>query len=81
MSVSSNTNNSQPPGGEHECTEVGQQQVIPGTERISDAELARRRAASKAEGQSEAGRRRFVCRGANQTDLVDLVGKCNPIKP
>jgi hypothetical protein len=62
-----------------ESTRAGEQHVIPG-EKVSDAEIAKRRARALLKpkvGQKPADEGRD---GANQADLIDLAGRPNPAK-
>jgi hypothetical protein len=61
------------PVGEPERTEVGQQHVIPGTERISDAELAKRRAEQplKPKATQKPADEGLFSDESKQTDLID----------
>jgi hypothetical protein len=71
-----------PPEAERPSTEAGEQHVIPGAERISDAEFARRKAAEalKAEVNQKPADEGLFGDGANQTDLVELAGRPNRVK-
>ena len=60
-----------------ECTSAGEQHVIPGAEKISDAEVAKRKAAEPLKpkvGQKPADECLFG-HWSYQTDLVDLAAK------
>jgi hypothetical protein len=61
------------PVTEPERTEVGQQYVIPGTERISDAELAKQRAEQplKPKAKQKPADEGLFSDESMQTDLVD----------
>ena len=66
-----------------ESTHAGEQHVIPGAEKVSDAEIAKRRAGESLKpkvGQKPANEGLFGDR-AIQIDLVDLVGKLKSAKP
>jgi hypothetical protein len=66
-----------------ESTRAGEQHVIPGAEKVSDAEIAKRRARALLKpkvGQKPADEGLFGD-GANQADLIDLAGRPNPAKP
>ena len=66
-----------------ESTDAGEQHVIPGAEKVSDAEVAKRKAGEplklKAE-QKPADEGSFGDR-ANQTDLIDRAGRLEAVKP
>lgn len=78
-----NPDQSLPPEAERPSTEAGEQHVIPGAEKISDAELAKRKAAKalKAKVNQKPADEGLFGDEANQTDLVDLAGKPKSIKP
>jgi hypothetical protein len=66
-----------------ETTSVGEQHVIPGAEKISYAELAKRKAEEPLKpkvGQKPADEGLFGDR-ANQTDLFDLAGRPKAAEP
>jgi hypothetical protein len=64
---------SRPPRGDPERTGAGQQHVIPGTERISDAELAKRRAEQplKPKAKQKPADEGLFSDKSKQTDLID----------
>ena len=65
-----------------ESTHAGQQRVIPGAEKVSDAEIAKRRAREPLKpkvGQKPADEGLFGD-GATQTDIIDLAGRPKPAK-
>jgi hypothetical protein len=66
-------NNNPPPGGQPERTGVGEQHVIPGAERISDAELAKRRAEQplKPKAKQKPAEEGLFSDESKQTDLID----------
>jgi hypothetical protein len=66
-------NSNQPPRGEPERTGAGEQHVIPGTERISDAELAKRRTKQplKPKAAQKPADEGWFSDENKQTDLVD----------
>jgi hypothetical protein len=62
---------------------AGEQYVIPGAEKVSDAEVAKRKAREPLKprvGQKPADEGLFGD-WANQTDLVDLAGRSKAAKP
>ena len=66
-----------------ESTNAGEQHVIPGAEKISDAEVAKRKAREPLKpkvGQKPADEGLFGDE-ANQTDLVDLADRPKAAKP
>jgi hypothetical protein len=66
-----------------ENTVTGGQHVIPGAEKVSDAEAAKRKGGEPLKpkvGQKPADEGLFGD-GANQTDLVDLAGRSKAAKP
>ena len=77
-----NPDQSLPPEAERP-SRADDQHVIPGAERISDAELAKRKAveALKAKVNQKPTDEGLFGDEANQTDLVDLAGKPKSIKP
>jgi hypothetical protein len=66
-----------------ESTTAGEQHVILDAEKVSDAEVAKRKAgrATETKGRTETGRRRLVWRLGKPADLVDLAGKPTTAKP
>ncbi len=66
---------SRPPGEEPERTGAGEQHVIPGTERISNAELAKRRAEQplKPKHKQKPADEGLFSDESKQTDLVDQI--------
>ena len=66
-----------------ENTSAGEQHVIPGAKKVSDAEIAKRKAGEPLKpkvGQKPANEGLFGDE-ANQTDLVDLAGRQKVAKP
>jgi hypothetical protein len=65
-----------------ESTSAGEQHVIPGAEKVSDAEVAKRKAGDplKPKVEQKPADEGLFGDWANQTDLVDLAGKPKPPK-
>jgi hypothetical protein len=76
-------NSNRPPGGEPERPGTGEQHVIPGTEKISYAEVAKRKVEEplRPKAEQKPADEGLFGDGANQTDLVDLAGRPKAAKP
>jgi hypothetical protein len=66
-----------------EGTSAGEQHVIPGAEKVSDAEVAKRKAREplKPKAEQKPADEGLFGDEANQTDLVDIAGKPTTAKP
>ena len=70
-------------GTKTESTNAGEQHVIPGAEKVSDAEVAKRKSGEplKPRAAQKPADEGLFGDGANQTDLVDLTGRLEAVKP